>query len=182
MKSRKYIVYIYVITPIVLLATFAIYFNRFQAEQRAKDAQAAIIAQNEADAKAKEQAELERKLDAEAKIVSAAKAKAVAEKEAKETAERRSKIDALRKSIDVTRADLNRYTQKNADQTAKVKAAHAERVKTEAEWMKRAKEMERERAVKSATDLEAQRLMGMVMDRFEGEWCKALTTPPPPAK
>ena len=182
MKARKFIVYIYLITPIILLVTFAIYFNRFQAEQRAKDEQTAEIARQESASKAKEQAELEKKLDQEAKIVSAAKAKAIAEKEAKETAERRSKIDALRKQIDVTQADLDRYTAKNAEQTVKVREAHAKRMATEAQWMARAKEMERERADKAATDLEAQRLMGMVMDRFEGEWCKQLTTPPAPAK
>lgn len=182
MKSRKLIVYIYIITPIVLLATFAIYFNRFQAEQRAMDEQAAIQQQKDDQIKAKEQAELEKKLDLEAKMVAAAKAKAVADKEAKDTAERRAKIDDLGKRIESTRKDLDRYTKNIAEKSAQVKAAHEERVKTETEWMKRAKEMERERAVKSATDLEAQRLMGVVMDRFDEEWCKALTTPPPPVK
>jgi len=180
MKSRKLIVYIYILTPVILLATFAIYFNRFQAEQRAKDEQAAIVEGREAEARAKEQAELEKKLDAEAKFVAAAKAKAVADREAKETAERRSKIDDLRKRIESTEKDLARYTKNIEEKTAQVKEAHAKRVKAEDEWMKRAKEMERERADKSATDLEAQRLMGIVMDRFDEQWCKSLTTPPPP--
>lgn len=179
MKLRKVIVYIYIIVPIVLLATFAIYFNRFQAEEHAKNEQAALVAKAEAEVKAKEQAELEAKLDAEAKIVAAAKAKAIADKEAKETAERRAKIEDLRKRIDSTQTDLDRYTKNIKEKTAELKTAHEKRLQVEAEWMKRAKAMERERAEKSATDLEAQRLMGIVMDRFESDWCKSLTTPPP---
>ena len=182
MNARKLIVFIYIITPIVLLVTFAIYFNRFQAEQRALEEQASIQAGKDAEIKAREQADLEKKLDAEAKMIAAAKAKAVAEKEARETAERRTKIDTVKKHIDTVQKDLDRYTKNITEQTEKVKVAHAKRVATEAEWMKRAKEMERERADKAATDLEAQRLMGIVMERFEDEWCAALTTPPPPAK
>jgi hypothetical protein len=180
MKTRSYIIYIYLITPIVALVIFATYFKSFQARQKAIEDQQAIIDRQKADEKATEQKELEKKLDVEAKRIAAAKAAAMAEKEAKETAERREKIEEVRKHIEATNADLQRLNKNNADQEAKVKAAREKRIKTESDWLSQAKAMEEERALKAATDLEAQRLIGMVIDRFEGEWAKVLTTPPPP--
>ncbi len=181
-QSRNYTVYFYLIVPVILMITFAIYFNRFQAEERAKAAEQAIILQ-EKEAKAKlEQAEMEKKLDAEAKMIADAKAKLAADKEAKEKAERRSKIDELSRRIESAKKDLKATQTRNDEQTQKVKAMRALRVQAEAEWLEKSKELERERAEKSSTDLEAQRLIGMIQDRFDGEWAKILTAPPPPAK
>ena len=182
-QTRSYIIYFYLITPIILLVTFAIFFNRFQAAEKAVEDQKAAVAQQQIQEKAQAQADLEKKLDAEAKRVAAAKAEAAAIKEAKERAERREKIDTLSKQIESTKGELKRLSDSNATKEQKVKEARAKRIQAEADWLEQAKAMERERALKAATDLEAQRLIGMVIDRFNEDWAKQLTTPPtPPAR
>jgi hypothetical protein len=178
--SHNYTLYVYIIAPIVLLITFIVYFNQFQAQERAKEAEQAAIAQQQKAQKDQEQADLEKRLDAEARKVAKAKADAIAAKEEADTKERRAKIDTLAKQNEAVQKDIAKLDAENAKKTAEYNADHDLRVKAEVEWMNKAKEMERERAVKAATDIEAERLIGIVMDRFDEEWCKTLTTPPPP--
>jgi len=178
-QPRNYILYIYVIAPIALLITFILYFNQFQASEKAREAQRDAIIQQESARKAQDQADLEKKLDAEAKKVAEAKRRALADKEAAETKERREKIDNLAKQIAAIKKDVAKLDAENVKKSAEYTADHELRVKTETEWMEQAKAMERKRAVKAATEIEAQRLIGIVMERFDEEWCKTLTTPPP---
>ncbi|MFA5256898.1 MAG: hypothetical protein WC360_02000 [Opitutales bacterium] len=177
--SRNYSIYFYLVAPVLLLVIFATYYNRFQTEQKAEQARQELIDQQKAEEAAKEQADMEKRLDAEAKMIAEAKAKAIADKEAKDKAERQAKVDDLTTRIATTQGDLDRLSANNTDLDSKITATRSERIATESDWLAKAKDLERERAVKSATDLEAQRLIGMIMDRFESDWAKILTEAPP---
>ena len=180
MKKHNFTIWIYVATPIILLVIFTLAFKSYQAEERAKADAQAIVDKQAAEAKAKDQAEMERKMDEQAKRFAEAKAKAEAEKEAKDTAERRKKIESVRGQVESIKKDIESKEKQIEAKTAEVKAAREVRLQTESEWMTLAKSMETERAEKAEMEMEALRLVGVIQDRFNEDWCKALVTPPPP--
>jgi hypothetical protein len=180
MKKHNFTIWIYVATPVILLVIFTLAFKNYQAVEKSKaDAQAIVDKQN-AEAKTREQAEMESKMDEQAKKFAIAKAQAEAEKAAKDTAERRKKIESVRGQIESINGDIANKEKMIDAKTADVKAAREVRLQTESDWMTLAKNMEKERAEKSEIEMEALRMTGVVQDRFNEDWCKALVTPPPP--
>lgn len=181
MKSRNYSIYLYIIVPVMLLAAFIVFYNRFQAEEHAKEEAIRVAAEAKAQADAVQQKEMERRLDEEAQRIATLKAEAIARKETEARIENERKIADLRARIEQTQTELARYKAKNAETDAKIKSVRAERIQTENQWLALAKATEEVRAEKSVVELESQRLMGVVMDRFDSQWKAILTAPPAPA-
>ncbi|HNX04357.1 MAG TPA: hypothetical protein PKI32_02585, partial [Opitutales bacterium] len=91
------------------------------------------------------------------------------------------KINDLKTRMASTNADLARLKARDTELDAQIKAVRAERIDTENRWLAQASAAEEVRAEKSVLELESQRLMGVVMDRFDSEWKAVLTAPPAPA-
>jgi len=182
MKTPNYRLLFYIVTPVLLLALFITFYSRFQAGDPAAEARAAEAAAIKQAAEAKAQAEMETRLDEEARKLAAAKAEAEAKKEAEARAENERKIADLTVRLTAVKKEIGSLNERNAALDAKITSVRAERMDTETRWLAQAKETEAIRAEKSLAEMESQRLMGVVMDRYSGAWKDKLAAPAVPAR
>lgn len=176
-KSGSITTWIYIITPVVLMSIFTVVYRNHEAAQAAIRAEKQAIADAEAEKKAIEQKELEKKLQEEAERLKQVREEAAYKKELEERQTRLDEIAKLEKNLQSTVETYNTSKAQLDKYNSELEKLRAERKALDDKVWALSREVEDLRAVKSASDLESQRLVDMIVERVRrGSLSEAATS------
>ncbi|MDX2108827.1 MAG: hypothetical protein SFY80_01165 [Verrucomicrobiota bacterium] len=186
--TSKYTIIFYIITPLLLMVAFTVFFKDYSAKEFAKSEAARIVQEEKNAAEAKKKAELEEQLKIEAERLRQAREEAAFKAEKEEEAKRQKEIDQQKQLIAKVQEETDRYRNDIIKYSDLVKEERAKRKELEDKVWALARENETIRVAKNMNDMESQRLSEMLSNRVKGEWSRqlmiqqALTPPAQPSK